>query len=510
MPKWIAEAGGDLDSEDIFGSDAVALSPMSEGETRDFINDVLDRGSSSCNENAEDEDGDDSPLRMLEEFLERQFDGLRQELTGFTSLKADLDALKHDALIDSLVGRMERLLNDSREVDSDARVANMANVREAVDVGQKRTQDALVGAVKELREEQARVSANLTVQALSAIDPRVQESLEAHREAVVTAVLQGVKAELASLASRDAPTPNREELALVVQGAVAPLRELVVSQTGPAPNGGTPALDEALEKLLAAVGVLEKAAITFNEQKASAPSDLTEELETAVAMLREAAIEQNAFPSKVAASVQPLVAGIFERLADRSDAGDKVIDRIIPTLEILAARTPETAEEIATLLCAQLVPSLAPLEELRLLPDQVAKAVAAVVQSTAPPAQPPLDIDALAERLSSEIRDSSPLADLSTAKNVSKLVEGHEQLDGRTNELLRGQVSLAALVDTLRADVSSRFDQTRKSLDEHAILVGANGSLIAQVAELQSQCVFSFLSMSFASPGFDTDLAHFY
>ncbi|KAL8287525.1 hypothetical protein RQP46_003383 [Phenoliferia psychrophenolica] len=474
VPKWISDAQAEED-EDIFGSDAMPLSPNSEQDTGDH-DDGREQRSQGEEDLLEDEE-DDSPLRILEAIIDRQFDSLREELSGFTSLKADLDALKHDALIDSLIGRMEAIMTDSRNADGDARIANLSNVREAVENGNRRVQDALLAAVEELKSAQAHAPtpANLDSDK-SGLDPSIWiASLESQRTQVVAAVSDAVKTQLATGV---APTIDLTQLSAVLETAIAPLRDVVTAK-GPQSD------------LDAAVAAFEKATSAL-EERAIAPPDthkLSLELETAIETLQKAALEQSAFPSRVAASVQPLVAGIFSRLADRSDAGDKVVERIIPTLELIAEKPVLSAQELSAVVCAQLGPLLAPLVDLALLPAQVARAVSASGSALATSAllPDPVDIDTLAERIITELREGQPLASLTTTSNVAKLVEGQEQLDGRTSEILNGQISLAALVDSLRADVSHRFDETHRQLEEHASLVTANNALTAQVSDVESQ-----------------------
>ena len=371
---------------------------------------------------------------------------------------------------------MEAIMDHSRNADSDARVANLSNVREAVDSGNRQVQDVLLAAVRELKAAQVAPAAAPDQSGLDS--SKLIESLESQREQVVAAVADTVKSQLAAGVT---PTLDLVQVTAVVEGAIAPLRELLVSKI--TSNDVNPASPAAFQKLDAAVAAFENT----TSKLASAPADtrLSSELETAIAMLQKAAVEQSAFPQRVAASVQPLVAGIFERLADRSDAGDKVVERIIPTLELIAERPAQSADELSAVVCAQLGPLLSPLADLALLPAQVARAIAAA----APPLPLPVDIETLAERIIAELREEQPLASLATTNHVAKLVDGQKQLDGRTAEILTGQNSLATLVASLQADVSSCFEQTHERLTEHAGLVSANSALTTQISDLESQCV---------------------
>ncbi|KAM0748380.1 hypothetical protein T439DRAFT_382815 [Meredithblackwellia eburnea MCA 4105] len=432
---------------DVFpGDESIPLSPRSDGDTGD-----LEDGST----NVDDDDDDDSPLAILEAIIDNQFDTLRQDLSGFTSLKADLDSLKHEALVDSLAERLDASLSASRAADDLARTANLDTIREMVSSSHARVQSAVLSLLRDFSEQHFAPSP----QKLSL--PPTED--------------------VASSFSIDKST-----LVSSLDQAIAPLRELLIARPGlPAPSEAD---ITKLDQILQSLKILEKKAEILgaggDAMSSHTKRDFSADLEAAINALQKATLEQSSFPSRVAASVQPLVAGIFERLSSRNEEQSKTFDRIVPTLELIASRQPESSAQIASSLFEQLQPLLSPLSDIALIPKQVAREVSAaspLSPSVASPLSPSVDVSSLAEKLVVELRDAQPLANLRAPSHVAKLVEDNDLLNSRTAEVLQGQVSLVATL--------GRLEEHLKSLTPliQGTATHSDEALSAEIRELQTQ-----------------------
>lgn len=100
----------------------------------------LDSSSGGEGSSSDEEDGDDYPLRILEDLISTQFDGLRQELSSLTSFD-----VKQDSFIDAVVGRLEAVVARPRSAVDDSRLV------QALGVKQKEQTDALLGALQSLQ-----------------------------------------------------------------------------------------------------------------------------------------------------------------------------------------------------------------------------------------------------------------------------------------------------------------------------------------------------------------------
>lgn len=93
-----------------------------------------------------------SDVRHLENLIESKLNALRQDITGFSTLKADLDSLKRDALLDALLGQLDRKL---AEWTVDIGLASRASIDEhslhqiqnMLEVSSRRILDQVVGSL---------------------------------------------------------------------------------------------------------------------------------------------------------------------------------------------------------------------------------------------------------------------------------------------------------------------------------------------------------------------------
>ncbi|GAA5856582.1 hypothetical protein JCM8547_005876 [Rhodosporidiobolus lusitaniae] len=117
---------------DIFDDEAMPLTPVTDGE-RDSVVEV------SGDENGVDED--DLPLRILEEIISSQFDGLKAELALLRPKKHD-----EDNLVDSFAARVELLL-----ATSNLRSPAPADFADLVTAAHERTESSIVAALNRLQ-----------------------------------------------------------------------------------------------------------------------------------------------------------------------------------------------------------------------------------------------------------------------------------------------------------------------------------------------------------------------
>ncbi|GAA5924142.1 hypothetical protein JCM1841_004585 [Sporobolomyces salmonicolor] len=126
------------DEEDhLFDNETLPLTPLTDASTGSLV-EFSDDGIS-------EEDEDDLPLRILEDIISKQFDGLRDELRSFRSA-SELDLAKQEAVVDAFASRVELLLATSNFRSADGSASLLA----LVDDAQKRTERALLDAIDRL------------------------------------------------------------------------------------------------------------------------------------------------------------------------------------------------------------------------------------------------------------------------------------------------------------------------------------------------------------------------
>ncbi|GAA5876209.1 hypothetical protein JCM1840_007073 [Sporobolomyces johnsonii] len=137
----IPQANGSRRSQDeedhLFDNETLPLTPLTDASTGSLV-EFSDDG-------INEEDEDDLPLRILEDIISKQFDGLRDELRSFRSA-SEHDLAKQEAVVDAFASRVELLLATSNLRSTDG----SASLLTLVDEAQTRTERALLDAIDRL------------------------------------------------------------------------------------------------------------------------------------------------------------------------------------------------------------------------------------------------------------------------------------------------------------------------------------------------------------------------
>lgn len=150
-------------------------------------------GSATPSDDALDSDDDDRPLRLLEDLISAQFDGLRHELSTMTALKSDFDELKREALLDRMVARMGELLSEEKD-------SLVTHLRENREEGEQKLSEKFVMAVKSELEK-----------ALAATRQNEESVSKQDLEDVVKVALDPFREALLEDQGRDGPTDKLEQ-----------------------------------------------------------------------------------------------------------------------------------------------------------------------------------------------------------------------------------------------------------------------------------------------------------
>lgn len=462
--SWVSEP-----LDDVFGSDeAIPTSPRS----------VTSRTASGTVDEHEEED-DDYPLRILQDIIiQAQFQGLRQELSGFTSLKADLDSLKRDALLDTLVGRMSTLLNESREADSESRNEGIVALREVVEATQKRTEDALRSVMEELKAEQAgrQLVGEESAKALVVSSPPVVDVVAESRDSLVAALAEAVRQQLSSSSPRN-ESRDRLQLSEIVDAVVKPLQNLIVENARGPETVSTPGVvDEDCTALASkvdeAISLLERSAATLEELKnretAETPTlpplglSFVDELKSSIDSLRQDPLDVGSLVAKLSQANNATFEDFATRLSAKDDTTVSAIEDLRIALEALSVAKSDEHDALASKLAEQvqaLPPALLPPAGLTSLSEEVAKAVAAIL-------------------------DSRPATKVDSSDRLEALVESQAKVGASNVALVEGQGSLASALSRLQVDITTRFDKSHRQLEEQ---FAEQAKVSGDVAELESQ-----------------------
>ncbi|ORY89052.1 hypothetical protein BCR35DRAFT_191441 [Leucosporidium creatinivorum] len=459
IPQRVDRSGSAIEEdgeEDVFDSDAMPLTPDGEEVTDE-----------------EREDEDDYPLRILEEIISTQFDGLREELSGLTSLKEDIDSLKGEAVLDALAARIEGVIADARTADADERSSVL---KEVVDEGQKRTEEALLGAIQDLKAQYQ--ASRMVVTAPTSPAAHSVDFSDDLRDSLVEAVSKAVQSRLLpSPAETSTPRDRKEELREVVQASIKPLVDLVASTASTvAPSSSEPQtdllakLDTSLSTLLAQAETITTSLTTSSDLNTKERASLIEELQTSIKSITLQSppvnVDADDIVFRLALAVQPQLNGIVERFGDKKkETAEYLVEQLRPVVE--ASKRAEL-----TLDQEKLVEAFVE----RIKPLIASAAPTTVVASDSAP----LDLDALVDRITATRPKEE---DWST--RFDSLQKALERDDGARPV----EDTLSKALEALQKDIGTRMDAFDKLVAEQLKALAASQAPSDRISDLEAQLV---------------------
>lgn len=406
----------------------------------------------------EGQDEDDYPLRILEDIISTQFDGLRDELSGLTSLKADLDSFDKETLLDALATRVEGILADARTVEADDRVLAFKDV---VEEGQKRTELAFLAAIQDLKAQYQ--ASRMVVTAPTS--PASLDLTDDLRDSLVDAVSKAVQGRLDATPSEGSRN-SRQVLQKVVADAVKPLADLISSTSASRAEPDSPLLtklDTNLALLLARVESLSSSSSSYHAKDRAA---LVEELQASIKSITfhspPVNLDADDLVFRLALAIQPQITGIVERLADKKkETANFIVEQLKPLVN--GEATPASPQVDQEKLVEALVERRRPV---------VASAGSTTVVTSE---SAPFDLEALVERIAAT---RSKEADWS-----AKFETLHAALQQRSE----GPESLQIDIVSLQKDVGSRLKSSNEQLVEQIKMLLGQHAPSARVADLEAQ-----------------------
>jgi hypothetical protein len=268
-------------------------------------------------ESEDDEDEDESPSwHVFEQILDAKLESLREELVGATSLRADLDSLKRDALLDNVVQRLEERIGEwVGKVASDA--AGSVSGTTVIDLE----------AIRKLVEETRVVKTDHS---------------GSTRDELVLAIVEGVRDEL-PLALRMHP----EDRAKVVDAVVDSIRPLVEEMQQLARGRGVPesaaavsdypaALAEVEKRLAAVLDGLDADWTTHRNSLEGLVAGLAPRLEA----LKVVPLDTDELTYKLSEAVKPRIIELIDIASDKKETAALITSQLRPEFERLLERTP--------------------------------------------------------------------------------------------------------------------------------------------------------------------------
>jgi hypothetical protein len=398
-------------------------------------------------EEEEDDEDDDSPSwNVFEQILDSKLGSLREELVGATSLRADLDSLKRDALLDDVVQRLEGRFGEW--------------------VGK-------FVADRRLVEEEGQGKVLVAGDTSPAL---------ASRDGLVLAIVEGLRDEL-PLAWRQHPE-DREKLAETLLGTLRPMLEKI-SVRGQQPE--QPVVPRSSDSDSAVLAKVDERLAVLDGLHMSLLNGLTPSLEA----LRPTPLDTDELTLKLSEAVKPRIIELIDFASDKKETAALITSQLQPEFARLERAPPVDVEAISMSVLEAIKPHISAVAETRhdqirdTVAERVTRDVSALLSerlSALPSAaqqQPSLDVTELAAKLGDPI--NGLLEKFETSNDALK--ERFEEFSKDT----RIQTSLVTVQETLEAELRLRHDELKEVVQIFAREAAQDRVEAAKVVELERE-----------------------